>query len=73
MEVEVKIEVTEVREAPEVGGPVWRPPGGPLDPIGDEPLKKFEVVLFLILAIRTVCFGSRYDTWQIFPNVVRLV
>jgi hypothetical protein len=41
LEVEVKIEVTEVREAPEVGGPVWRPPGGPLDPIGDEPLKKF--------------------------------
>ena len=60
MEVEVKIEVTEVREAPEVGGPVWRPPGGPLDPIGDEPLKKFEVVLFLILAIRTVRFYSGF-------------
>ena len=44
MEVEVKIEVTEateVTEVTEVGGPVWRPPGGPLDPIGDEPLKKF--------------------------------
>ena len=22
-------------------GPVWRPLGGPLHPIGDEPLKKF--------------------------------
>ena len=41
MEVEVKIEVTEAAEVTEVGGPVWRPPGGPLDPIGDEPLKKF--------------------------------
>ena len=41
LEVEVKIEVTEATEVTEVGGPVWRPPGGPLDPIGDEPLKKF--------------------------------
>ena len=41
MEVEVKIEVTEAAEVTEVGGPVWRPPGGSLDPIGDEPLKKF--------------------------------
>ena len=41
MEVEVKIEVTEATEAPAVGGPVWRPLGGPLHPIGDEPLKKF--------------------------------
>ena len=41
LEVEVKIEVTEATEVTEVGGPVWRPPGGPLHPIGDEPLKKF--------------------------------
>ena len=46
MEVEVKIEVTEATEVTEVGGTVWRPPGGPLHPIGDEPLKKYWLCCF---------------------------
>ena len=29
--------------------------------------------LCVVGSVSAVCFGSRYDTWQIFPNVVRLV